>query len=109
MNSIITSHFSEMKKLAYELSEVENAFVEFDKETLSPTYHLVIGVAGNSNAFNICRRLGMQESILNRAVELQQRSPFHNMEMVMNHLMSSEKNWSRRKNLSVSFGKSQTE
>lgn len=42
VNSIITSHFSEMKKLAYELSEVENAFVEFDKETLSPTYHWLL-------------------------------------------------------------------
>ena len=97
VNSIITSHFSEMKKLAYELSEVENAFVEFDKETLSPTYHLVIGVAGNSNAFNICRRLGMQESILNRAVELQQRSPFHNMEMVMNHLNEQRKELEQEK------------
>lgn len=97
VNSIITSHFSEMKKLAYELSEVENAFVEFDKETLSPTYHLIIGVAGNSNAFNICRQLGMQESILNRAVELQQRSPFHNMEMVMNHLNEQRKELEQEK------------
>ena len=55
--AIITSHFSEMIKLAYETRGIENAFVEFDEETLTPTYHLIIGVAGNSNAFSICSDL----------------------------------------------------
>lgn len=48
-----------MKKLAYETEGLENAFVEFDEITLVPTYHLVIGMAGSSNAFNICKRLGI--------------------------------------------------
>lgn len=86
--TIITSHFSEMKKLAYETQEVENAFVEFDQETLSPTYRLIVGVAGNSNAFNMCRKLGVPAEVLERAAVLQKKSPFHNMEKVMKNLNS---------------------
>lgn len=84
--SIITSHFTEMKKMAYETPNIENAFVEFDIETLTPTYKLVIGGAGNSNAFSICRRLGISSEILERADVLQQRSPLHHMEEVMENL-----------------------
>lgn len=84
--AIITSHFSEMKKLAYETRGIENAFVEFDEETLTPTYHLIIGVAGNSNAFSICKRLGMPSLVLSRAAQLKEGSPLHNMEEVMARL-----------------------
>ena len=84
--AIITSHFSEMKKLAYETRGIENAFVEFDEVTLTPTYHLIIGVAGNSNAFSICKRLGMPELVLHRASQLKEGSPLHNMEEVMARL-----------------------
>lgn len=81
--AVITSHFSEMKKLAYETEGIENAFVEFDEKTLAPTYRLVIGMAGNSNAFNICRRLGMSEEILGRAETLKSESPMNNMETIL--------------------------
>ena len=84
--AIITSHFSEMKKLAYETKGIENAFVEFDEVTLTPTYHLIIGVAGNSNAFSICKRLGMPAMVLSRASALKEGSPLHNMEEVMARL-----------------------
>ena len=84
--AVITSHFSEMKKLAYETEGIENAFVEFDEKTLAPTYRLIIGMAGNSNAFNICRRLGMEESILGRAEALKAESPLNNMETIMEKL-----------------------
>lgn len=84
--SIITSHFSEMKKLAYETKGIENAFVEFDEETLAPTYRLIIGVAGNSNAFKICRRFGMPDVILGRAVMLKESSPLHKMDEIMEKL-----------------------
>ncbi len=84
--AIITSHFSEMKKLAYETRGIENAFVEFDEVTLTPTYHLIIGVAGNSNAFSICKRLGMPPLVLSRASQLKEGSPLHNMEEVMARL-----------------------
>lgn len=81
--AVITSHFSEMKKLAYETKGIENAFVEFDEKTLAPTYRLVIGMAGNSNAFNICRRLGMSEEILGRAETFKSESPMNNMETIL--------------------------
>lgn len=83
VSAVITSHFSEMKKLAYETEGVENAFVEFDEKTLAPTYRLIIGMAGNSNAFNICRRLGMDIGILARAESLKEESPLNNMETLM--------------------------
>lgn len=86
ISSVITSHFSEMKKMAYESDGMENAFVEFDEKTLTPTYRLIIGMAGNSNAFNICRRLGMGECILSRAEELKAESPLNNMELIMARL-----------------------
>lgn len=84
--AVITSHFSEMKKLAYETESIENAFVEFDEKTLAPTYRLIIGMAGNSNAFNICRRFGMSDEILTRAEALKEESPLNNMEMLMARL-----------------------
>ena len=81
--AIITSHFSEMKKLAYETDGIENAFVEFDEKTLAPTYRLITGMAGNSNAFNICRRFGMTDEILTRAEALKEKSPLNEMETLM--------------------------
>lgn len=95
--AIITSHFSEMKKLAYETRGIENAFVEFDEKTLAPTYRLIIGVAGNSNAFNICRRFGMPDVILGRAIQLKNESPLHNMEEVMERLNSQSRYMNREK------------
>ncbi|WP_299145484.1 endonuclease MutS2 [uncultured Dialister sp.] len=95
--AIITSHFSEMKKLAYETKGIENAFVEFDEKTLAPTYRLIIGVAGNSNAFNICRRFGMPDVILGRAIQLKNESPLHNMEEVMERLNSQSRDMNREK------------
>lgn len=83
---IITSHFSELKKMAYESKGIENAFVEFDEEKLLPKYHLIIGAAGNSNAFSICSRLGIPPMILSRAVQLKEGSPLHHMEKVMAQL-----------------------
>ncbi len=86
VSTIITSHFSEMKKMAYESEGIENAFVEFDLKTLMPTYRLIIGVAGNSNAFNICRRLHLTDEVINKAIKLKQNSPYNNMESIMSNL-----------------------
>lgn len=67
--SIITTHYSEIKEYAAKWEGFENGCMEFDINTLQPLYRLKIGIAGESNAFLIALRLGMNKAIIERAHE----------------------------------------
>lgn len=80
-----TTHYSELKTFAFSRQGIENACVEFDVNTLRPTYRLLTGIPGASNAFAISRRLGLSEALVIRAKQLIQ-ADHAQFEQVINQL-----------------------
>jgi len=65
--ALVTTHYPELKTYAYDLEDTTNASVEFDIDSLKPTYKLKIGIPGTSNALDIASRLGLEETIIDQA------------------------------------------
>lgn len=94
--TIMTTHYSELKTFAYEHEGMENASVEFDPETLRPTYKLLMGVPGSSNAFYISKRLGLPEEILEEAKQFIGEG-HSNMERVLQNLEGERREYETKK------------
>ena len=82
--TLSTTHYPEIKHFALITDGFENASVEFNIETLSPTYKLLLGVPGTSNAFAISRKLGISEEIINRAKDFIDTSKINIEELLTN-------------------------
>ena len=94
--TISTTHYQEIKNYALVTSGFENASSEFDVENLKPTYKLLIGVPGKSNAFAICKKLGLDICILNRAKSFINSDTIHIEELLKaiyddKHIIENEK------------------
>ncbi len=67
-SAVLTTHYGEVKEYALSSQLVENACMEFDDETLTPTYRLILGMPGTSNAINTAKRLGLSSLVINYAI-----------------------------------------
>ncbi len=94
--TMATTHYSRLKTFAYRLDGVENASMEFDVETLSPTYHLNTGLPGRSNALEIASRLGMPDELITDARSLLSDEE-GSVEDLIAAMEADRKEWSRRR------------
>ena len=88
---MVTTHYNDLKNYAYNTPGIENGHVEFDEQTLKPTYKLRIGAAGSSHAFSISERLGLPQDILAKAKELRSKAQDVDMETILTKLNSQSR------------------
>lgn len=93
--AMATTHYSELKTFAYSTAGVENACVEFNVETLMPTYKMLIGLPGASNAFEISKRLGLHMSLIRKAKKFM-KADHANFEQVLAELESKRLIYEKR-------------
>ncbi len=105
ITTVATTHYSQLKSYAYSQEGVENASVEFDLETLQPTYRFLMGIPGGSNAFAIALKLGLPEEIIKNARKLLTGDEIE-VENIIASLNSERKRYSE---LKESFEKKQQE
>ncbi len=94
VSTVATTHYSELKTFAYENEGIENACVEFDTKSLRPTYRLLIGIPGASNAFAISSRLGLSDTLIDRARELIQQDHAR-FEVIVNGLEKEKSSYEK--------------
>ncbi len=105
--TIATTHHGELKAFAYNTGGVENGSMEFNLDTLVPTYRLQVGIPGSSYAFEIARRYGLPAEILNRAIELlgSEKNQLENLIISLNErLQETEK---ERRDISIKLSESE--
>lgn len=95
---VSTSHYQELKKYALVTPNFKNASVEFDIENLRPTYKLLVGIPGKSNAFAISRKLGLDEKIINRASSMIDKETI-NLEDLLKNIYDSKSEIEKEKEL----------
>lgn len=97
-----TTHYAELKTFAMTTAGVENASCEFDVETLCPTYKLLIGIPGKSNAFAISKRLGLSEAVIEKAKAQMDSESIH-FEDVLTQLEQKRQQLEKEKPRSTAF------
>lgn len=104
---MVTTHYPELKLYGYNRPRTTNASMEFDLKTLSPTYHLQIGIPGHSNAFAIARHLGMREDVVKNAQSLMKDTDSDINKMIERLNAQTKAATSARNHLETSLDRSQ--
>jgi len=94
--AVATSHLGQLKAYAYTAPRAENASVQFDSETLRPTYRLMIGTPGSSNAVVIAKRLAMPKEVVRKAQSLLERESDGSSELI-NQIQATRENAERKR------------
>ena len=100
--TVATTHYNELKEYALIEEGIENACVEFDIETLSPTYKVLVGVPGKSNAFDISRKLGLSEEVIDEA-QMHIKKENVQFEEIISHIEKDRKVSEKERNEAVSL------